>query len=230
MSEIALALPCQGPVTQRFGENVNYYKQWGYCCGHNGIDYGISNGTAILASADGEVNAVAFEDGGYGNYVKLAHDFGYTYYAHLQKATIEVGDKVKTGGKIALSDNTGASTGPHLHFGLKVPGADAGMRDYIDPAPYLGLSPHDPPQDTQRYLTVEFAIEVIINELRVREGAGTQYAHIGNVHMGEKYECDALTFFVSNCSQEAWFRYASGDFKGMWSAGIYLGETYVRQI
>ena len=230
MNSISLILPCQGQVTQLFGENVQYYTQWGYCCGHNGIDFGLGNGSLILASADGEVTAVAFEDGGYGNYVKLRHDFGYTYYAHLQKALVKQGDKVKTGDQIALSDNTGASTGPHLHFGLKIPGADPGMRDYVDPAPYIGLSPYEPPSDTQRYLTLNFKIEVIVNQLRVRDGAGTQYAHVGDVNQGYKADCDALTFFVTNCMQEAWFRYASGDYKGKWSAGIYLEEAYVKQI
>ena len=230
MSKIVLSLPCQGTITQLFGENVQYYTQWGYCCGHNGIDWGIANGTTILAAAAGEVNAVAFENGGYGNYVKLRHDFGYTYYAHLKEALVKKGDKVNLGERIALSDNTGASTGPHLHFGLKIPGSNPGMKDYVDPAPYFGFSPYEPPEEEQRYLTVQFSIEVIVNELRVREGAGTQYAHVGDVNLGQKFDCNALTFFVTNCQQEAWFRYADGTYKGMWSAGVYLGEAYVKQV
>ena len=230
MSEIALILPCQGPITQVFGENVEYYKQWGYCCGHNGIDYGIANGTKIVASADGTVDNVAFENGGYGNFVRIDHGGYYTYYAHLQEAAVDIGGAVKAGNKVGVSNNTGASTGPHLHFGLKVPGSDPGMKDYIDPAPYFGLSPHDPPVEDQRFLTVKFKIEVIIPQLRVRDGAGTQYAHVGDVHEGQKFNCDALTFFITNCQQEAWFRYADGDFEGDWSAGIYMSETYVRQL
>lgn len=62
---IKLIVPVNGPITQLFGENPEIYKKWGFP-GHNGIDYGIPNGTLVGA-------AVAFENGGYGNYVKLSH-------------------------------------------------------------------------------------------------------------------------------------------------------------
>jgi hypothetical protein len=229
-TEIKLKLPCSGRITQLFGENVDFYKRWGYCCGHNGIDFGVANGTSIVAAAAGEIDFVGFEQGGYGNYIRMVHDGFLTYYAHLQKALVKTGDKIGAGEQIALSNNTGASTGPHLHFGLKVPGCGPGMKDYIDPAPYLGLSPHDPPEEGQNLLLVDFRVEVIIYLLKVRNGAGTQYDHVGDVRMGETYAMDAVVGFVKNCLGEAWFRYADGEHKGNWSAGIYGGETYTRQV
>ena len=232
MTEIKLFPPCQGRITQVYGEHVDYYRQWGYCCGHNGIDWGINMGTPILASAGGKVSAVKFEQGGYGNYVKLDHKGYSTYYAHLERATVREGDEVGVGQQIALSDNTGASTGPHLHFGIKIPGAYPEMHDYVDPAPYLDLniSPHEPPVDGQNFMTVDIYGEVVIASLRVRNGAGTQYAHVGDVVLGDKFRIDAITGFVKNCSGEVWFRFAEGKHAGNWSAGIYAGETYVRQI
>lgn len=229
-TNISLVLPCQGRITQTFGKNVEYYKQWGYCCGHNGIDFGIANGTKILAAADGEINYIGFEQGGYGNYIRMAHDGFLTYYAHLQKAILKVGVQAKAGELIALSNNTGASTGPHLHFGLKIPGSNPGMKGYIDPAAYFGLSPHDPPLKGQRVLTINFGVEVVVSQLRVRDGAGIQYKHVGNVSYGDMIECSAVTFYVINCKQEAWYRHADGMYKGMWSAGIYLDETYLKQV
>jgi murein DD-endopeptidase MepM/ murein hydrolase activator NlpD len=137
---IKLIVPVNGPITQLFGENPAVYKKWGYA-GHNGVDYGIPNGTPVLAAAAGTVELVSFENGGYGNYVKLSHSDGTdkfsTYYAHLASAAVAAGAKVKAGAVIGYSNNTGASTGPHLHFGLKIAGKNPPYKDYVDPLPYI---------------------------------------------------------------------------------------------
>ena len=87
---------------------------------HHGIDYATPIGTPIKAAYGGKV-IFAGRKGGYGKTVVLKHPAGYkTLYAHLSSYKVHVGQKVKTGQRIARSGNTGRSTGPHLHFGLSM--------------------------------------------------------------------------------------------------------------
>lgn len=96
---------------------------------HNGIDLPVPSGTKVKNPFDGVVTAVLSNDVG-GNQLTIKHDSGYTTgYAHLTKALVKKGDKVKQGDVIALSGNTGKTTGPHLHFTLK-----DGKGAYLDPA------------------------------------------------------------------------------------------------
>ncbi len=89
---------------------------------HHGIDYATPTGTPVHAAYDGKV-IFAGRKGGYGNVVIIKHPFGYkTYYAHLSRFKTHVGKRVKRGELIALSGNSGRSTGPHLHFGLSLNG------------------------------------------------------------------------------------------------------------
>ncbi|MGL4860376.1 MAG: murein DD-endopeptidase MepM, partial [Enterobacteriaceae bacterium] len=83
---------------------------------HNGVDFGMPVGTPVLAVGDGEV-IVAKRDGAAGIHVAIRHGRQYTTrYMHLNKLLVKPGQKVKRGDRIALSGNTGRSTGPHLHF------------------------------------------------------------------------------------------------------------------
>jgi len=83
---------------------------------HKGVDFALPVGTPVLAVGDGEV-VVAKRSGGAGNYVAIRHGRQYmTRYMHLKKLLVKPGDKVKRGDRIALSGNTGRSTGPHLHY------------------------------------------------------------------------------------------------------------------
>jgi hypothetical protein len=95
---------------------------------HNGTDYAMPVGTPVLAAADGIVDTVTTQAGSsrsYGLYVVLRHEGFYTYYAHLSKVIVKVGDQVRQGQTIALSGGAkgapgaGSSTGPHLHFEVK---------------------------------------------------------------------------------------------------------------
>lgn len=91
--------------------------------GYNGVDFGAPIGTHVVASASGEV-IVAKDaskwNGGYGYYVVIKHGNGtQTLYAHLSEILVEVGQTVTQGELIALSGNTGRSTGPHLHFEVR---------------------------------------------------------------------------------------------------------------
>lgn len=128
--------------TQLFGENPKIYAQFGLK-GHNGIDYR----TRFADSPLGKRYIVAVKDGvvleikdeglrGYGKYIRLQHEGNeQTIYAHLHKWYVAVGQKVKQGERIALSDNTGFSTGPHLHFGWRPNGYNYnnGYKGYENP-------------------------------------------------------------------------------------------------
>lgn len=99
---------------------------------HDGIDIGVPVGTPVYAAARGRVTRAGV-NGGYGNYVELQHRAGITsFYGHLSKILTATGKTVGSGARIALSGNTGTSTGPHLHFGVH----DGGSR--IDPRSLLG--------------------------------------------------------------------------------------------
>ncbi|OSM96084.1 MULTISPECIES: murein DD-endopeptidase MepM [Lonsdalea] len=83
---------------------------------HRGVDFALPVGTPVLAIGDGEV-VVAKRDGAAGNYIALRHGRQYTTrYMHLSRLLVKPGQKVKRGDRIALSGNTGRSTGPHLHY------------------------------------------------------------------------------------------------------------------
>lgn len=89
---------------------------------HNGTDFAMPVGTPIVAPADGIVTRVDY--GPYnGRFIVLSHGQGYsTVYLHLQRALVQQGQRVERGQRIALSGNTGRTTGPHLHYELHVNG------------------------------------------------------------------------------------------------------------
>ncbi|MCK8539134.1 murein DD-endopeptidase MepM [Yersinia ruckeri] len=83
---------------------------------HKGVDFAMPVGTPVLAVGDGEV-VIAKYDGAAGNYIAIRHGRQYTTrFMHLKKLLVKPGQKVKRGDRIALSGNTGRSTGPHLHY------------------------------------------------------------------------------------------------------------------
>lgn len=105
---------------------------------HSGIDFAAPSGTAIYATANGQVIDVEENFIGYGKMVTIDHGFGYiTRYAHLQDFLVKVGHKVKRGEQIGFVGNTGLSTSPHLHYEILVNG------EQIDPVHYFfsDLSP-----------------------------------------------------------------------------------------
>lgn len=114
-----------GYLTSGFG------PRWGTI--HKGLDFGVPVGTAARASRAGTVSAAGWM-GGYGYCVLINHGDGVvTRYAHLSSIQCSVGQYVDQGEVIALTGNTGNSTGPHIHFEIIVNGTA------VDPAPYLGL-------------------------------------------------------------------------------------------
>ncbi|UZD16555.1 murein DD-endopeptidase MepM [Gallibacterium anatis] len=90
---------------------------------HKGVDFSMPIGTPIIAPADGVVVKVSYQAGGAGRYVMLRHGREYqTVYMHLSRPLVKPGQSVKKGQRIALSGNTGRSTGPHLHYEFHING------------------------------------------------------------------------------------------------------------
>ncbi len=124
-------------ITQLFGQNPQIYKQFGMKA-HNGIDFGTPKGTKIITCDDGIVDYILFDKNGYGTHIKIKHKWGESIYAHLDRIFCHEGQKVKRGATIATSDNTGFSTGSHLHFGIRINGkTNKGYYDWLDPMPYF---------------------------------------------------------------------------------------------
>lgn len=122
-------------VSQRFGENPDAYAAYGLK-GHEGLDLAAPVGTPVRAAHDGVASLIR-DHPVYGNYILLDSDTVQTLYAHLS-AALRTG-AVRAGDKIALSGNTGTSTGPHLHLGVrpKPIAYGNGYRGYVNPELYL---------------------------------------------------------------------------------------------
>ncbi len=98
---------------------------------HKGVDWAIPTGTAVFASCGGTV-AKAGWGSGYGYVVYINHEDGrQTRYAHLSKVLVKAGQTVKQGERIALSGNTGVSSGPHVHFEILINGKQVNPFKYM---------------------------------------------------------------------------------------------------
>ena len=108
--------PSEGVITSRFG------WRWGGSDWHPGIDVAADTGTPIVATADGVIVASGW-NGGYGRQVVIDHGYGITTsYAHNSENVVSVGQKVKKGQLVAYMGSSGFSTGPHVHYEVKVNG------------------------------------------------------------------------------------------------------------
>jgi len=193
-------------VTQSFGENLNSFYQSIGLKGHNGIDLRAADRQLIRAAHDGTVTFTGEDgSGGLGVVIRTDEQFDYngsqsyfkTVYWHIAKGgfLVKAGQKVYAGDPIALADNTGYSTGTHLHFSLKPVyqgekewewwniEQDNGYKGSIDPEPYLvGISAEQKFNDnisglraTQERL-MRYIIELLqkkLNELRSKRSVST---------------------------------------------------------
>lgn len=115
--------PGYGHITSPYG------PRWGKL--HKGIDIGSPMGAKIVASNEGKITTSAYNSS-YGNYVIINHGGGYmTVYAHLSKRLVSVGQYVAKGQTIGLCGSTGHSTGPHLHFEIRVNGKAVNPQKYV---------------------------------------------------------------------------------------------------
>lgn len=121
--------PVRGPISSPFGPRI--HPIYGIPSFHTGIDIAVPEGTPVRAAAAGVVTFSGWEEG-FGLLVVIDHGNGYeSYYGHLSKLLVSAGQTVAQGETIALSGNTGLSTGPHLHFEVRYFGSP------MDPRPLL---------------------------------------------------------------------------------------------
>lgn len=127
----ALTLPVRGSVTGEFGYRADPFT--GEIAAHGGIDIAAPMDTPIYAAASGVVETSDYSKGDYGNYIVIKHGGFSTLYAHCNNLLVKQGQTVPMGQAIATCGSTGRSTGPHLHFEVRI-----GDKK-IDPAPLLKI-------------------------------------------------------------------------------------------
>ena len=117
-------------VTSEFGYRRDPFT--GETRGHTGIDIAVPTGTPVRAALPGVVTTATYNAGGYGYYVMIDHGNGMvTLYAHCSKLVARVGSTVQAGDIVSLSGSTGRSTGPHLHFEVRINGQCVNPRSYL---------------------------------------------------------------------------------------------------
>ena len=122
--------PAYGRISSGFGGRAA--PKAGASTYHQGIDIAVPTGTSVLASNSGTVTVAGWQSG-YGYVVYLQHNDGrVTRYGHLSKILVRTGQKVSQGERIALSGNTGNSTGPHLHFEIRINGSAVNPLNYLN--------------------------------------------------------------------------------------------------
>jgi len=125
-----MAWPVIGPITSPFGMRIHPIT--GQYTMHTGIDIGVSSGTPVHAAADGIVYFAGWNTGGYGNLVMLDNGSGIvTMYAHNSSFAVSKGQVVSRGDVIAYSGSTGNSTGPHVHFEVRVNGVPENPMNWL---------------------------------------------------------------------------------------------------
>ncbi|MGJ8623793.1 MAG: DUF5930 domain-containing protein [Yoonia sp.] len=117
------------PVKSNFRFTSGFGQRWGRL--HAGTDFAGPIGTPIYATADGVITHAGWSSG-YGRLIKIRHDFGIeTRYAHLNSMDVRVGQRVSRGDRIGAMGNSGRSTGPHLHYEVRVNGNPVNPMIYI---------------------------------------------------------------------------------------------------
>lgn len=120
----SFSMPTSGKLTSPYG------ARWGRK--HAGIDVAAKTGTPIYAADNGIVTEAQYKNNGYGNFISIDHGNGFvTYYAHCSEIKISKGDVVAKGDLIATVGNTGRSTGPHLHFEIRLDGESQNPYNYV---------------------------------------------------------------------------------------------------
>ena len=113
-----MVLPLKGKITSPFG--VRTHPISGDLRFHAGIDIAAEKGTNIYSAFDGEIIEASYDKWN-GNYIKIKHDNNImTVYCHCEKLNVKVGQKIRAGEVVATVGSTGSSTGPHLHFELRI--------------------------------------------------------------------------------------------------------------
>jgi len=129
LASIPSIWPARGWVTSDFSERMDPYTAERVM--HQGLDIAAAHGKEVLAPSDGTVLFSGLE-GSYGNVLVLDHGYGIkTRYGHLAQLLVKSGEKVARGQQVATVGNTGRSTGPHLHYEVRVNGIPQNPRKFI---------------------------------------------------------------------------------------------------
>ncbi len=121
--------PTRGWVTSDFGVRLDPYSAERMM--HRGLDIATPHGQPVYSPSDGTV-VFAGTESGYGKVLVIDHGYGVkTRYGHLSELFVKLGDTVKRGGRVAAVGNTGRSTGPHLHYEVRVNGIPENPRKFI---------------------------------------------------------------------------------------------------
>jgi len=125
-------LPVRGWVSSEFGfRNETIYSDHEPDF-HRGVDIASKEGNSVVSTADGKIVYTGYDDSGYGNLVVVDHGYGLkTYYAHLAEIKTKMGKNVQRGEIIATVGSTGRSTGPHLHYEVRILGIPVNPDKYI---------------------------------------------------------------------------------------------------
>ncbi len=138
-------LPTDGYISSGFGFRISPFT--GEKVVHRGLDIAALEGTAVKASAGGDVLYAGNSKGSFGKVVIINHGYGIiSKYAHNSRVFVRQGQKVKKGMKIAAVGNTGRSTGPHLHYEIWINGQPVDPRSFLHDkvdlnAPVASLNP-----------------------------------------------------------------------------------------
>lgn len=124
-------LPVSGKLTSGYGYRTDPFT--GERSIHSGVDIAASKGTSIKAALSGVVELAEKSGGDYGNYIIINHGGFKTLYAHCEKLDVVNGQYVSSGDTVATVGSTGRSTGPHLHFEIRIGDTK------IDPTPFIIL-------------------------------------------------------------------------------------------
>ncbi|MBV5326355.1 MAG: M23 family metallopeptidase [Chlorobium sp.] len=116
-SSIPNIKPVPGAITSHFGQR--FHPVYNTMLFHAGVDFSAAIGTRVQATGSGVITFSGY-DKGYGEKVVINHGYGFeTVYAHLSKSLVRQGQRVNRGEIIALTGNSGVSTGPHLHYEVR---------------------------------------------------------------------------------------------------------------
>ena len=210
-----------------------YISGYDYGPGHYAQDFGTVNGANYYAPQSGVVTVaritlapnVTGKEYGYGNYITIDHGNGWhSLGAHLMEGFVKVGDVVLVGDLIARCDNTGWSTGPHLHFALDKNGVHVKPTDYL----YDQVAPVEPPEPPEE---IEIPEEYLENEplrvnltttaqLRIRSKPSTQGKTVGWLPPGLN---ELAVHRIIQNGEDFWMEIGYGQY----AACVYQGEGWV---
>lgn len=155
---IHFVMPIQDRVTSESLPRI--HPKTGKSTFHQGMDFGVAEGTEVLSLASGVVSDVKYQEGGAGHHVVIQHGPKLqSDYMHLSDALVEKGEPITEGQPLGLSGNTGLSTGPHLHVEIRVKDPKTGQ--------FVAINPRDV-GDLQDYVSGKLPISKLYSMIPAR--------------------------------------------------------------